>query len=423
MKIDDEYILQTGESVISKERVFIIDGEELWYSSNRIPVKDQDGTIIGILGVSQDISARKKDEEKLKHTYMELEKTNADLEKANKVKSQFLANMSHEIRTPLNAIIGLTGLLIKTELNEEQKDFVDTIYNSGDILLSLINDILDFSKIEAQKIELEKHPFDLRLCIEEALDLVASKANDKNIELLYSLNDKMHTRVIGDDTRLRQIIVNLLSNSLKFTQIGEVVVSADGQLLDNNQYQLKISVKDTGIGIPVDRQQRLFQSFYQIDASTTRKFGGTGLGLAISKQLCELMGGKIWVESPGVPGKGATFHFTVITELSHEQIAQHDLSDLANKRLLIVDDNITNQDILIRQTRVHNIIPVAVSSGHEALNMISNGENFDLAILDFHMPEMDGLMLAKEIRKTNKGKTLPLILPFIIWLLGKKQLK
>jgi PAS domain S-box-containing protein len=409
---DDDYVIATGEAIIGKERTVIIDDQEYWHISNRIPVKDNNGTLVGILGVSHDITNRKRDEEKLRQTYMELEKTNEDLEKANKVKSQFLANMSHEIRTPLNAIIGLTGLLIKTEMTDEQKDFVETIHSSGDILLSLINDILDFSKIEAQKIELEKQPFDLRLCIEEALDLVAFKATDKNIELLYSIDEKMQTSIIGDVTRLRQIIVNLLSNSIKFTETGEVVVSAEGQLLDNNRYQLKIAVKDTGLGIPIDRQNRLFQSFYQIDASTTRKFGGTGLGLAISKQLCELMGGKMWVESTGVPGEGTTFHFTIVTELSSEQTEQSDLSALSGKRLLIVDDNTTNQDILIRQTRVHDMIPVAVSSGHEALTLLNNGngEPFDVVILDFHMPEMDGIMLAKEIRKTNRGKTLPLIL-------------
>jgi len=409
-EIDDEKIIRTGESILGKERTFIINGEKHWYISNRIPVKDNNGTVMGILGVSHDITERKKNEEDIKNANLALEKINADLEKANKVKSQFLANMSHEIRTPLNAIIGLTGLLIKTELNDEQRDFVETIQSSGDILLSLINDILDFSKIEAQKIELEKHPFDLRSCVEEALDLVASKATDKNIELLYTIDNAVNTELIGDDTRLRQILVNLLSNSIKFTETGEIIVSVEAQLLDDNKYQLKFAVKDTGIGIPLDRQGRLFQSFYQIDASTTRKFGGTGLGLAISKQLCELMNGRIWVESEGVPGRGTTFHFTIVTELSNVHNESPDLSGLANKRLLIVDDNKTNLDILIKQTEFHNMIPVAVLNGQEALDVIAKEESFDLAILDFHMPGMDGITLAKEIRKTNKGKILPLIL-------------
>jgi PAS domain S-box-containing protein len=407
---DDEQILNAGKSVIGKERILTINGEKRWFLSNRIPVKDNAGTIIGILGVSHDITERKKNEEEIKYTNLALEKTNADLEKANKVKSQFLANMSHEIRTPLNAIIGLTGLLIRTELNDEQKDFVETIQNSGDILLSLINDILDFSKIEAQKIELEKHPFDLRLCVEEALDLIASKATDKNIELLCTIDSSVHTELIGDDTRLRQILVNLLSNSIKFTQTGEIVVGVEAQLLDDNKYQVMFAVKDTGIGIPIDRQGKLFQSFYQIDASTTRRFGGTGLGLAISKQLCELMGGKIWVESEGIPGKGTTFHFTIITELSGVHTNAPDLSSLANKRILIVDDNLTNLDILVRQTKIHNMLPTAVKGGQEALDVLSKGEGFDLAILDFHMPGMDGITLAKEIRRTNKGQVLPLIL-------------
>ncbi|MFO7445212.1 MAG: PAS domain-containing protein [Ignavibacteriaceae bacterium] len=408
---DELRVLETGEALLGKEEIIVYsDGKEHWHIGSKIPLKDNEGNIKGILGVSHDITNRKEAEEALKKTYEELEKTNLDLHKANKVKSQFLANMSHEIRTPLNAIIGFTGLLLKTTMDEEQRDYVETINSSGDILLALINDILDFSKIEAQKIELEKHPFDVRLCIEEALDLVASKAADKNIELLYSLDDGLTQKVIGDVTRVRQILVNLLSNAIKFTEQGEVVVSAKGQLHDNNVYQIYFAVKDTGLGIPVNRQNRLFQSFYQVDASTTRKFGGTGLGLAISKQLSELMGGKMWVESTGIPGEGATFHFTILTEISSEKVVEKDLTGLSDKKLLIVDDNVTNQVILIKQTTAMGMIPIGVSSGPEALDLINRGETYDLAILDFHMPEMDGITLAKEMRKTYKGKTIPLIL-------------
>ena len=258
--------------------------------------KENQGRVIGILSVGHDITNRKLAEEALKQTYSELEQTNKELKKAHKIKSQFLANMSHEIRTPLNAVIGMTGLLLDTSLNEEQRDFTETILSSSDILLSLINDILDFSKIEAQKIELEKQPFDVRNCVEEALELVASKAADKNLELAYAFEEGLSTNVMGDLDRLRQILINLLSNSIKFTEEGEVVISVSGQLQDHYSYMLHFSVRDTGLGIPTERQDRLFQSFTQVDASTTRKFGGTGLGLAISKKLCELMGGNMWVK-------------------------------------------------------------------------------------------------------------------------------
>ncbi len=284
---EELHIIKTGEPLLEVEQVIFhkTKNENRWYLVSKIPLKNKDGVIKGILGVGSDITNRKHAEATLRQTYDELEQTNKELIEANKIKSQFLANMSHEIRTPLNAVIGMTGLLLDTPLNDEQRDFAETIFSSGDILLSLINDILDFSKIEAQKIELEKQPFDVRNCIEEALDLITSKAADKNLELLYSLDEGLFTNVIGDVTRLRQILVNLLGNAIKFTEEGEVVVSVSGQLKDYNNYMLHFSVRDTGLGIPLERQNRMFQSFTQVDASTTRKFGGTGLGLAISKQL------------------------------------------------------------------------------------------------------------------------------------------
>jgi len=409
---EEMQVVKMGKSMLEEEQLMYHNtlNENRWYLVSRIPLKNKEGKVKGILGVGHDITNRKRAEEAIKQTYDELEQTNKELIEANKVKGQFLANMSHEIRTPLNAVIGMTGLLLDTQLNDEQRDFAETILNSGDILLSLINDILDFSKIEAQKIELEKQPFNVRNCIEEALDLVASKAADKNLELAYSIDEGLPTNVIGDVTRLRQIMVNLINNSIKFTEEGEVVVSVSGQLRDHNSYMLHFSVRDTGLGIPLDRQDRLFQSFTQVDASTTRKFGGTGLGLAISKQLSELMGGTMWLESSGVPGEGTTFHFTIITELSIEKEVRADITALSGKRVLIVDDNKTNKNILIQQTRSLQMIPTGVESGPEALEVLKTDNQFDIAILDFHMPNMDGVMLAEEIRKLPERVSLPLIL-------------
>lgn len=393
-----------------EHRIIYADGEEGYVAVKIFIVKDSDGKTIRTYGINQDITERKKAEEKLRETYAELEKTNEDLKQANKIKDQFLANMSHEIRTPLNAVIGMTGLLLDTKLNEEQRDYSQTILNSGDILLTLINDILDFSKIEAQKIELEKQPFDVRFCIEEALELVASKAAEKKLELTYSLENGVPTNVMGDITRLRQILVNLLSNAIKFTEDGEVVISVAGQLQDNYKYMLHFSVRDTGLGIPLDRQNKLFQSFTQVDASTTRKFGGTGLGLAISKQLSELMGGTMWLESTGIPGEGTTFHFTMLTEFSVEKENEEDLSALYDKTVLIVDDNETNRNILIQQTKSLGMKPTGVASGPETIALFKDNISFDLAILDYQMPEMDGIVLAKELQELPNGKSFPYIL-------------
>lgn len=390
--------------------------------SRAIHQKNEAGRVIRLVGAHTDITLQTLTEEAMSQAV-------EDAEQANQAKSQFLANMSHEIRTPLNAIIGMSNLLLDTPLSAEQKNFAETVRTGSNTLLMLINDILDFSKIEAGKFELEHRPFNLHQCLAESVDLVANRAAEKGLELIYSFEHQTPLFVVGDVTRLHQILVNLLNNAIKFTGHGEVELAVTSRrcsaenaaqmkrkptpdmVLNENLYELEFVVKDTGIGIPADRLERLFSSFSQVDASTTRRYGGTGLGLTISKRLCELMHGVMWVESEF--GVGSKFYFTVMLyaeEAQEPTYVKTDQPELKDKRVLIVDDNATNRRLLMRQTRTWGMLPTVLPSAIEALDWIQVDEGFDLGLIDFHMPEMDGGLLARQIRKYRSAEELPLIL-------------
>lgn len=398
---DEQQMMSSGEPVLGKEEMETWpDGHRTWASTTKLPLRDKDGHIVGTFGISRDITQQKRVEEALR-----IAKEAA--EAASRAKSDFLANMSHEIRTPMNAVIGMTELVLDTQLTSDQRDYLKMVLESADSLLLIINDILDFSKIEAGKLDLEHILFDLHESVGDTMKSLAVRAHKKGLELTHNVPADVPGSLIGDPNRLRQIVVNLVGNAIKFTDKGEVVLTVHTESQTDNEVVLHFAVTDTGIGIPPEKRDDIFKAFEQADTSTTRRFGGTGLGLTISSRLVELMGGKLWVESE--VGRGSTFHFTAGFErgsnVAPPRPERAERASLIGLRVLVVDDNATNRRILEEILRNWKMQPTAVAGAAQALEALDdasrNGTPFPLVLTDGNMPEIDGFTLAQRIKQSE----------------------
>jgi signal transduction histidine kinase/CheY-like chemotaxis protein len=405
---DEQRIIRTGQPVLAQEVLLTErDGTRIWIHSTKMPLRDTSGRIVGTFGISRDITRRKQMEE-------ELQKAKEAAEAANRAKSEFLANMSHEIRTPMNGVLGMTELALGTDLTSEQREYLEMAKTSANSLLAVINDILDFSKIEAGKLDLDITPFRLRESLARITKPLALRAQQKGLELLCDVRPEVPEEIVADPTRLTQVLSNLLGNAIKFTNQGEVELRAELESRHAYGATLHFSVRDTGIGIPLEKQKSIFEAFAQADGSTSRRFGGTGLGLTISTRLVEMMGGRIWVESR--PGRGSCFHFTADVGVANsERVARPaELARLRGLSVLVVDDNAANRRIVAELLESSGMKPVLAASGAEALTRLEEAQagNTPLAlmILDCHMPEMDGFELVEQIRRRPALAGIPILM-------------
>ena len=407
---DEQNVIRTKQPLFNREEQgFDADGNRIWLLTTKVPLYDKNGRVTGVAGIGRDITHLKKTQE-------EMQKATEAAEAASRAKSEFLANMSHEIRTPLNGVMGMTDLALDTELTAEQREYLETVKMSGDSLLSVINDILDFSKIEAGKIDLETIDFNLRESLETTLKTLALRADEKGLELLCEVAPEVPEIVCGDSSRLRQIVVNLVGNAIKFTDVGEVAIKVQLEFREGSECVCQFTVADSGIGIPEDKRESIFDPFSQADTSTTRKYGGTGLGLTISTRLVRMMGGKIWVESE--MGSGSQFHFTVrlgvadAKEIRLGTIAPPEI--LRDVKVLVVDDNRTNCRILEGMLARWQMKPTSVNGGAGALAQLSaareEGEPYNLILTDMHMPDMDGFALVEQIRERPELATATIMM-------------
>ena len=380
---DDLRVIESGQPVLGKEELL----GSSWMLTTKVPIRDESGSVAALVGLRRDIA--------------ELRKAREAIEANNRAKSEFLANMSHEIRTPLNGVIGMTGLLLDTRLTPEQREYAETVRNSGEALLTVINDILDFSKIEAGKLQIENLPFDLRLVIEEVNEMLCTKAEERGLDLVLEYAPELPRYFVGDAGRIRQVLTNLVGNALKFTEQGNVITTVICEQQGDGRAVMRVWVRDTGVGIPEEKLGTLFEKFSQADASTTRRYGGTGLGLAICKQLVSLMGGEIGVHSR--QGEGSAFWFSLPLALDAvPRVLPLPEVDLTGLRVLIVDDNQVNRKVLHEQITSWGMRNGSFESGPEALEALRaaarSGDPYDFALLDYQMPGMDGAELAVAIK-------------------------